>query len=528
MAHLDVHAGNILVQAPPSPRQDTVMKRLRARRVGSQWSLPGHRALDVVDVLHHARPTRSAAFEALEYRMRHGGEMVDVQASLALKNGLEQGRPVPRLAKPLYPYQEHAVAFLDRAGSGILADEPGLGKTLQGIAFARMANGPTLVVCPATAKHVWAREIAACNGTAAIIQGRSARVPDAEFVIINYDVLADHKDALRRRDFTTLLADEAHHAKNIRAARTKALIQIADTIPRRLLMSGTLIMNEADDLYPPLRIVRPRTYPSASAFLHRYMTSRSIRKRVRGRWRSVTVREGSQNLPELHERMASFTIRRTLADVRDELPELRHTVVPLDLPADLATRSPIQTHDPASRMQQVQERMAVTVEAKARVLPQLLRERLAAGRKVLVFSTRLRLLDAVDEDPELQAKSVRIDGAIPATARRDIEDRFQQDPDIRLFLGQTRACSEALTLDAADTVIIAEADWSPQANEQAIRRAMRVNTQHPVEVLWLVVQGTLDEARMEVLARKREQFGVVMDGAAVLDEALALAATPGC
>ena len=180
---------------------------------------------------------------------------------------------------------------------------------------------------------------------------------------------------------------------------------------------------------------------------------------------------------------------------------------------------------------QVHERLAATVEAKARILPDLLRERMADGRKTLVFSTRLRILDALDAEADLQRQGLRIDGQVPTDARRAIEDRFQNDPEIRLFLGQTRACSEALTLDAADTVVIAEADWSPQANEQALRRALRVNTDHPIEVVWLVVKGTLDEARMEVLARKRGDFNAVMDGGAVLEEALAseaLAPMPGC
>lgn len=511
------------------------MKRLRARRVGNQWVLPGHRALDVVDVLHHARPTRSAAFEDLEYRMRWGGPMDAVPFCLAVKHGLEEGRPLPELKKPLYPYQERAVSFLDQAGSGILADEPGLGKTLQGIAFAIMEPGPTLIVCPATAKHVWAREIAAATDRrAAVMQGRSAPVPDADFVIINYDVLADHKDALKTHGFTTLIADEAHHAKNIRAARTKALISIADAVPRKLLLSGTLMMNEADDLFPPLRIVRPQAFPSSLAFNARYMTTRSIRKRIRGRWRSVSIREGSKDLPELHERMGAYTIRRTLAEVRDQLPEVRHTILEVDLPDDLAHQyraNPITTRDPAERFRQVHERLAATVEAKARILPDLLRERMADGRKTLVFSTRLRILDALDAEADLQRQGLRIDGQVPTDARRAIEDRFQNDPEIRLFLGQTRACSEALTLDAADTVVIAEADWSPQANEQALRRALRVNTDHPIEVVWLVVKGTLDEARMEVLARKRGDFNAVMDGGAVLEEALAseaLAPMPGC
>lgn len=507
------------------------MKRLRAHRDGNRWKAPVHRALDIIDAMHHAHPERSEAFEEAEYRVRYGGEPDDVQACLALKRGLEPPGPVPQLRKPLYPYQEQAVSFLHHAGAGILADEPGLGKTLQGIAFGMMGDGPTLVVCPATAKHVWQREIeAATDLRAAQISGTRAQpVPEADFVIINFDILSHHQDALAAHGFGSLVADEAHRCKNIAAARTKALIHVADSIPRKALLSGTLMMNGAEDLYPPLRIVRPAAYPDFRSFTDRYMTSRQIRKRIRGRWKSQTIREGSRNLPDLHERMEPFTIRRTLREVKDQLPELRHTTLSIDLPDDLATQYK------ASRMQlprtarnkhalsQVQSSMDICLQAKARVLPEIIEDRLAsADRKILVFSTRLGLLDAA-EAAVRPDEPCRIDGSVPVDTRRAIEERFQQDDSTRVFLGQTRACGEALTLDAADTVIIADADWSPQANEQAIRRALRINTDHPVEVIWLVVKGTLDEARLEVLERKRGEFATVMDGVdegTVLEEAL--------
>lgn len=541
MARLDVQGGQVLIDAPPSPRLPVVMKRIRAKRQDRLWAAPAHRGLDVVDVLHHAHPERSPAFEDLEYRLRYGGDMDHVQACLALKRGLEPPDPMPSLRKPLYPYQEQAVAFLDRAGSGILADEPGLGKTLQGIAFALLRPGPCLVVCPATAKHVWAREVAAaCDETVAVLQGTKPQpVPAVRFVVVNYDVLEHHEAVLAAHGFATLIADEVHRAKNIRAKRTKALVRLADRVPRRLLLSGTLLMNSPEDLFPPLRIVRPDVYPDFRAFCDRYMHSRQIRKRVRGRWRSQTVREGSQRLPELHHRMDAFTIRRTLAEVRDQLPELRHTVLEIDLPADLrsayrARAGPaLRAQRGAEQLRAVHDAVGVCIEAKRRVLPGLVEERLALeGRKTLVFSTRLALLDACDGRPRIHDAAVRIDGAVPTDARRAIEERFQSDDGVRVFLGQTRACSEALTLDAADTVVIAEADWSPQANEQAIRRALRVNTQHAVEVVWLVVKGTLDEARMEVLARKRTEFDTVMAGDAgdgvgdVLEEAVQACVTP--
>ncbi len=523
MARLDVDGDQVVIQTLHSPRLPKVMKRLRARHDGRHWRTKAHRALDVLDAMRYGHPECTEAFEDLEYRIRYGGDPDDVQACLAIKHGLEQPMGVPELRKPLYPYQEQAVAFLHRAGSGILADEPGLGKTLQGIAFALMGDGPTLVVCPATAKHVWAREIeAATDAEHQVIQGTAAvPIAPSDFVIINHDVLASHADRLAAHGFATLIVDEAHRCKNIKAQRTKALIRIADQIPRKALLSGTLLMNDAQDLYPPLRIVRPQAYPDAWAFFDRYMTSRSLSQNVRGRRVRRTIREGGRNLAELHERMSGFTIRRTLADVRDQLPELRQSVMAIDLPEDLQRAYALRRHAlskarPEERIGQVHGAMASCIEAKRRVVADVVEDRLAAGRKVLVFSSRLALLDELSE--QFPDDSLRIDGSVPTHERRGIEERFQAG-DVPLFLGQTRACSEALTLDAADTVVIADADWSPQANEQAIRRALRVNTQHAVEVVWLVVKDTLDEARLDVLRRKRADFDAVMDG--VIDEALA-------
>lgn len=524
MARLDVDGDQVVIQTLHSPRLPKVMQRLRARHDGRHWRTNAYRALDVADALQYGHPERTDAFEDLEYRIRYGGEPDDVQACLAIKHGLEQPRGVPELRKPLYPYQEQAVAFLHRAGSGILADEPGLGKTLQGIAFALMASGPTLVVCPATAKHVWAREIeAATDASHQIIQGTAAAALEpVDFIIINHDVLASHADRLASHGFTTLIVDEAHRCKNIKARRTQALIRIADQVPRKALLSGTLLMNTAQDLYPPLRIVRPEAYPDPWAFFDRYLTSRPVTQNVRGRRVRRTIREGGKNLTELHERMSGFTIRRTLEQVRDQLPDLRQTTMSIDLPDDLAgqyarQRQALRRARPEQRIGQVHGAMAACIEAKRRIIADVVEDRLAAGRRVLVFSARLAILDELSE--QFDGACLRIDGSVASNERRSIEDAFQSDAGAPLFLGQTRACGEALTLDKADTVIIADADWSPQANEQAIRRALRVNTDHPVEVLWLVVKDTLDEARMDVLERKRADFDAVMDG--VVDEALA-------
>ena len=141
-------------------------------------------------------------------------------------------RRAARLAEGLYLHQIEGVAFLLGRRRAILADDMGLGKTRQAIVSLRHTapDGPYLVICPASVKRNWAREIAiaAPDTTAHIIEKRAERYADQTWVIVNYDILSTHIDALARRSWAGLVFDEAHYLKNHRSIRSRLARQLAD------------------------------------------------------------------------------------------------------------------------------------------------------------------------------------------------------------------------------------------------------------------------------------------------------------
>ena len=147
-------------------------------------------------------------------------------------------RSAVALAEGLFPHQIEGVAFLLGRRRAILADDMGLGKTRQAIVSLRhlTPGGPRLVVCPASVKRNWAREIAvvAPDSPVLIIEGSAPVAPTAEWVIVNYDILGRHMNALQRVPWAALVFDEAHYLKNHTSTRSKHARQLRPPRPRHV------------------------------------------------------------------------------------------------------------------------------------------------------------------------------------------------------------------------------------------------------------------------------------------------------
>jgi SWI/SNF-related matrix-associated actin-dependent regulator 1 of chromatin subfamily A len=190
-------------------------------------------------------------------------------------------RGAAALAQGLFPHQIEGVAFLLGRKRAILADDMGLGKTRQAIVALRHAapGGPYLVVCPASVKRNWAREIdmAAPGATTHIIE-RGADMPaQPMWVVVNYDLLGKHMDALARVPWAGLVFDEAHYLKNHTSARSKLARQLADQArtrggpaPAVYLLTGTPLTNRPRDLFVLLQLVGHSLGRSFLAFAKRY------------------------------------------------------------------------------------------------------------------------------------------------------------------------------------------------------------------------------------------------------------------
>ena len=191
-------------------------------------------------------------------------------------------RKAARLAEGLYPHQIEGVAFLLGRRRAILADDMGLGKTRQAIVSLRHTapDGPYLVVCPASVKRNWAREIAiaAPDTTTHVIEKSAERYADQTWVIVNYDILSKHIDALARQPWAGLVFDEAHYLKNHRSIRSRLARQLADRVKAGraagpapvYLLTGTPLTNRPRDLFVLLQLVEHPLGRSFLSFAKRY------------------------------------------------------------------------------------------------------------------------------------------------------------------------------------------------------------------------------------------------------------------
>ena len=231
----------------------------------------------------------------------------------------------------LYPHQVAGVQFLAQRGRAILADDMGLGKTRQAIVAANEAapSGVVLVICPASLKLNWEREIRMVDAAAAVevigVPGHEAA--QARWVFVNDDMLARHGDRLRAIPWAGVVIDEAHFIKNAsqRTSQVLKLIGVADskrdapTGPRLVfLLSGTPMPNRPRDLFNLLRAVG---HPSARSFL-------SFARQYRGAYHNDYgwVTDGASNFPRLNLLLKEVMLRRKKVDVLDLPPKIRSWV----------------------------------------------------------------------------------------------------------------------------------------------------------------------------------------------------------
>jgi SNF2 family DNA or RNA helicase len=462
--------------------------------------------LDFEDAFGYGGIEKDEAYYAARFGMYFGVNRAEQEARAELLYQDPGILQLPGLRVPLYPYQARAVRFLHRAGSGILGDEPGLGKTLQALAWTLLSGGRTLVVCPAGVVGVWLSEVATkTHLTVAPLRGTTTEeVPVADVVVVPNSVVHSHLERLGKAGFTNLVVDEAHTIKNPTSQRSRAVTALAGKVARRLLMSGSLVLRSNEDLYPVVRLVHPYM-PGLKAFRERYCTVKSIRIRRR----VVQTVVSSQRGPELRQRLEPWMASRRLAEVVSDLPELREQAIHIELMGEALERYRTcikrmrsETRGSTGSLEAFREATVALQTAKTSAALEVLEDLRPTDRKVLAFSHHLAPLDALETKPWGEV-AIRLTGSVPPAERTLRVAAFQTDPRIRLALCQLQAAGTGITLDAADTVLMVDPGWVPALVDQAIRRARRVTTRHPVMVYHFVVRGTLDEARWARLSERR-------------------------
>jgi len=427
------------------------------------------------------------------------------------------------LGGELHPFQRAGVRYALERRRTFIADEQGLGKTVQALATLEADDAfPAIVVCPASMKLTWEREagIWLPGRSVAVLDGRTATTWDeaarqAEIVVLNYDILEAHLQRLLDRHPRALVLDESHYVKNPRAGRTKAALELAGGLPDdalRLALTGTPILNRPEELIAQLRVLgRLRDFGSGARLARRFRAA------------------GSDDRLHWNLRAVCY-VRRTKQQVLPQLPSKRQDTVPVllsneheyrlaeedvvawlqTLPLDLGTLD--AKIAAALRAEQLVRLNNLRQLAAAGKLPTALAwiaDFLESGEPLVVFAEHIAIQKAV-----LQRfpGAAHILGADSSHARQRAVDAFQREDGPQLIVCSMRAASQGITLTRASNVAFLELDWTPARHDQAEDRLHRIGQESAVTAWYLLAPDTIDETMAELLQRKRSLIDAVTDG----------------
>lgn len=424
--------------------------------------------------------------------------------------------PIPA-GLTLYPYQRAGVQYASLFDTCMIGDEPGLGKTMQAIALANhLGLRNLLVICPASLRLNWVREIEKWSTIdrqpRALLNGKDGF---GDCNVISYDLAVTRRKDILALAPDMIILDEAHYLKNPKAKRTKVVLQqIVRICSRVLLLTGTPIPNRVNEIYGILRSLRPDVIDGMSyqAFLNKFALV------VTGPYGDEVI--GIKNEEELQTRMrAGFMVRRLKSEVLQDLPPKSYKMVvfPAEGPlmkilkreeqfdAETIIRNGVPV---GSALPEIRREMGIAMAPKvADYVKDLLDD---GADKVVVFAHHKDVIRIL-QDGLRQYGVVGITGDSAPTARQQAVDRFQNDPSVRVFVGNIVAAGTGITLTAASQVIFAEASWVPGENDQAADRCHRIGQPSNVLVHYLVVKGSLSATILGAAARKREDIQKLLD-----------------
>ncbi len=450
--------------------------------------------------------------------------------------------PPPGFTGTLRPYQRDGLGwfeFLERFRfGGCLADDMGLGKTVQVLALiearreqkqvARGAAGgpacpiPSLVVVPRSLLFNWKQEAARFAPQLRILDHahpQRTRTPEGmegfDLVLTTYGTLRRDIHFLKDARFDYVILDEAHAIKNPASDSAKAARLLQGE--HRLALSGTPVQNHLGDLWSLFEFLNPGMLGSASVFANaaaelrnpeapaREILGRALRPFVLRRTKEQVARD----LPPRVEQTLYCELEPAQRALYDELRAHYRGALLGRVDRDGLKKSKIMILEALLRLRQAALHPGLIDAARAGdssakldlLLPQL-DEVLDEGHKALVFSQFTEMLAIVRRT--LDARGVRYEYLDGKTRDRQTPvERFQTDPESRLFLISIKAGGLGLNLTAADYVFLLDPWWNPAVEAQAIDRTHRIGQTRQVFACRLISKDTVEEKVLALQESKR-------------------------
>ena len=442
----------------------------------------------------------------------------------------------------LYPYQKEGIDFALFRKAAIIADEMGLGKTIQAIGTAILKKEifdfrKTLVVCPASLKEQWKKEIEKFSGEKAlIIQGlpdeREKQYLDKEhlFFIVNYETILRDQFALNKAGIDFLILDEAQRIKNFETKTASSIRRLK--FNHVLIITGTPIENRLIDIFSIVSAVNPYFFGPLWEFSYQHcLFDPEKHNKINGYY----------NLQKLNKSLEPILIRREKRKVLNQLPNVQQINVPVNLSPLQADYHASYTKGIASiirkkfltpydlqKLQLLLASMRMVCDStylideetnespKLEELKYILLEKLDvvnSDRKIIIFSEWIKVHKLIGHIlRENNIGFTELNGTVPVKLRGELIRKFETNPLCKIFLS-TEAGGSGLNLQVADTLINFELPWNPAKKNQRIGRIDRLGQKSTkLTIFNFITKNSIEQQIASGLLVKQSLFDGVLDG----------------
>ena len=420
------------------------------------------------------------------------------------------------------PYQQAGIEFMVDRPNVLLADPPGLGKTIEIAGTLNQLRSPrVLIVCPASLRLNWIQEL----------QKWLSYAPESlEVVSVDSVWRKGVFSRLVATSFDFMAVDEAQYIKEMDSKRSMACAALAAKAKRVVLMTGTPVKNRPRDAFHLLHILAPDIFPDYRQFALRYCAAFQQTIYIKGgKKRTICNDNGSSNLEELNDILRStIMLRRSKEDALPQLPRKRRQLIEVEgaakeVKAEKTAWEEVCAsigYEEALRQMEAGAGIAFTEMASKRKTVALSKipfvvehvaNLLDSGEKVILFAHHRDVISGL-ADGLKDYSPVTYVGGMNEKHKDEAKRRFMEDDACRVFIGNIQAAGTGLTLTVSSTVVFAEMSYCPSDMEQCEDRACRIGqTAASVLVQHIVLAGSLDVTMGKKLLEKQKIADIILD-----------------
>jgi len=419
------------------------------------------------------------------------------------------------MTKKPFEHQIIAGRFLLNKKKAILADEMGGGKTFSTILAAYNTKGKKLIVCPASLKLNWQKEVNFIpNQITEVINGKGW-IDCKGWTIVNYDILCKHIDTILSNNFSVVIFDEIHYCKAVSnsgkasSKRAEMFLRIAEKVENIYLLTGTPITNHTKDIFNLLKAVEHPLAKKFFAFGQRYCNAYN-----NGYGWDFN---GSSNTEELHEKIKPYMMRRLKSEMLD-LPEKIRTFIPVQIKLteynkkikeymndrkSITNQGEHLVYLNAMRHILAKEKVCYTLDIAKNLLEQ--------GQQVVILTNYNFVVEKLME--EFGNIAVKLTGDCSQEQRQQAVEEFQ-NRNKKIFVGNLIAAGVGITLTASQNIIVNDYDWVPANHAQGEDRIHRIGQEKQANIMYVYADQTFDENITQLLEKKLNNMSQIVDGKA--------------